>query len=76
MALADIHFKFEILTHEKKWEHLVMKLFTICWISFASTSCPSFGMRNSKEPGSSVITDDTLVFFDGVVLRLVEGISI
>ena len=53
-----------------------MKLFTIFWISPASTSCVGFGIRNSGETGSSVIIDDFLALFDGVVCRLVEGVGV
>ena len=64
------------LPMKKQWKHLVVKLFTILWISPASTSCPGFGMRNLEEIGSSIITDDSLAFLDGVVCRLAEGVGV
>ena len=61
---------------KKQWEHLVVKLFTIFWISPASTSCVGFGIRSFRETGSLVIIDDFLALFDRVVYRLVEDVGV
>ena len=61
---------------KKQWEHLVVKLSTILWISAVFTSSPGFGIFSSGDTASTVKAEDSLLLLEGVVWRLEDGVGV